>query len=75
MVDLVESWVLSLRAARKSPGTIANYTTGVRQFLEWCETTDTPAVLDRATVNGFIAHLLDVLTRDVRYGVRRVGAT
>lgn len=59
LVDLVESWVLSLRAARKSPGTIANYTTGVRQFLDWCEQTGTPAVLDRATVNGFIAHLLD----------------
>lgn len=57
--ELLESWRLHLRGERKSPETVKAYTDGVRLFLAWCERTGTPAVLDRRTLTGFIANLLD----------------
>ena len=56
---LLGSWELALRAERKSPQTVKAYGDGVRRFLGWCEVEDVPAVLDRPTVTGFIAGLLD----------------
>jgi len=55
---LIESWELHLRAERKADQTVKSYTFGVRLFLAWCERTGTAPVLDRCTVNGWIAHLL-----------------
>lgn len=56
---LLDSWELALRAERKSPQTIKSYVAGVRQFLAWCgEHRHSPA-LDRATVNRWIAAMLD----------------
>lgn len=57
--SLLGSWELHLRAERKSPQTVLSYLAGVRLFLTWCDTTGTPAVLDRATVNAFVAGLLE----------------
>ncbi|MGV9792411.1 tyrosine-type recombinase/integrase [Gordonia sp. NPDC003422] len=57
--ELVDSWLLSLRAERKSPNTIDTYRAGVEQFLDHCSDNGLPAVLDRPTVNAFIAALLD----------------
>lgn len=59
LVDLLDSWLLSLRAERKSPETVKSYGDGVRRFLAFCERTDAPAVLDKDTVNGFVTDLLD----------------
>src|SRR5574343_340250 len=56
---LLESWELHLRALRRSPQTIRSYLTGVRLFLRWCADAGQPATLDRATLAGFVAHLLD----------------
>lgn len=56
---LLESWELSLRAERKSPQTIRAYGAGVRRFLAWCAEQDRSPDLDRATVNAFVAGLLD----------------
>ncbi|BCT76923.1 tyrosine recombinase XerC [Sinomonas cyclohexanicum] len=56
---LLPSWVLTLRAERKSPATIRTYTDGIGAFLAWADTTGTPAVLDRRTVTAFCAHLVD----------------
>lgn len=56
---LLQSWTVHLRAERKSDETVKAYTTGVRLFLAWCERTGTPPTLDRATVNAFVASLLD----------------
>ena len=56
---LLPSWELALRAERKSPQTVKSYGDGVRRFLTWAATNDRPAVLDRATVAGFVADLLD----------------
>ena len=41
---LLDSWTVHLRAERKSTETVDNYTTGVRQFLAWCDQQDRPAV-------------------------------
>lgn len=56
---LLDSWTLHLRAERKSAETVKNYTRGVRMFLAWCAGQERRAVLDRPTVNAFIASLLD----------------
>lgn len=57
--ELLPSWLLSLRAERKSPATVKSYTNGVEGFLDWAQASGVPAVLDKATVNAFSAHLLD----------------
>jgi integrase/recombinase XerD len=57
--SLAESWELALRAERKSPQTVKSYGDGVRQFLRWCATEDRSPILDRPSVNGFTAHLLE----------------
>jgi integrase/recombinase XerD len=59
LAELLDSWELALRAERKSPQTIKSYVEGVRQFLAWCAASGHFPVLDRPSVNGFIAHLLD----------------
>lgn len=64
VMTLVESWVVALRAERKSPQTVKTYTDGVRQFRDWAENAGVPPHLDRATVNAFSAHLLDDLGRE-----------
>lgn len=56
---LLDSWTVHLRAERKSPETVDSYRTGVRRFLDWCASQDRPAVLDRPTVNAWVAALLD----------------
>lgn len=59
MPALLDSWELALRAERKAPQTIKSYTEGVRRFLRWCEANARPVVIDRPSVNGFIAELLE----------------
>jgi site-specific recombinase XerD len=58
LADLLESWQTHLQAERKSHNTIRLYVAGVRGFLAWCEQNRRPEVLDRATVNAYIAGLL-----------------
>lgn len=76
---LLPSWELSLRAERKSPATVKSYGDGVRRLLAWCAETGTPAVLNKATVNGFTVALLDAgdqaaTVRSRQLGVRRFSA-
>lgn len=59
LTPLLDSWILSLRAERKAPGTITAYSAGVRGFLSWCESQGRPPVPDRATVSAWVAALLD----------------
>jgi site-specific recombinase XerD len=56
---LLDSWIVHLSAQRKSAETIDSYATGVRQYLDWCAAEDRPAVLDRRTVNAFVASILE----------------
>lgn len=59
LASLLPSWLVHLRAERKSPATVESYLIGTRLFLAWCEAQGIPAVLDRSTVNAFIAGLLE----------------
>jgi len=79
LAALLESWRVHLRAERKSPQTVKSYTAGVQQFLAWCTTEGAPMVLDRPTVNAFIAGLLEsgaeaATARSRQLAVRRFSA-
>jgi len=55
---LLPSWLLSLRADRKSAQTIAAYTDGVRFYLTWCVANDV-APLSRSSLRAWTTALLD----------------
>jgi integrase/recombinase XerD len=78
LAALLPSWVLSLRAERKSPQTIKAYSTGVQQYLAWCAQSGLPAELDRRQVAGFVDHVLDhaqpATARSRQLAVRRFAA-
>src|SRR3954465_7293674 len=57
--ELLTSWEVHLRAERKSPATVKSYGDGVRQFIAWCAASDRDAVLDRLSVNAWVAELLE----------------
>lgn len=59
LAALLPSWELTLRAERKSPATIKSYTTGVEQYLAWCDAADVPRALDRRQLAGFTDSILD----------------
>lgn len=59
MRDLLESWIIHLRAERKSPGTLRAYRTGVEAYLDWCTAEGLPEVLDRGQVRAWVTSLLD----------------
>jgi integrase/recombinase XerD len=56
---LLDSFLLHLRAERKSAQTVKTYGDGVRGFLSWCEREGVPPMLDRPTADKWIAALLD----------------
>lgn len=56
---LEKSWLVHLRAQRKSPATLRVYRAGVRAYLAWCEENGQPAILDRNLLAAFVADLLD----------------
>lgn len=58
LAGLLPSWIVSLKADRKSPQTIDAYRRGVALFIEWCEANDLTPALDRPTVRAWIADLL-----------------
>jgi site-specific recombinase XerD len=76
---LLESWLLHLRAERKSKATVATYGDGVRTFLAWSRSTGVPPTLDRPTLDAFVADLLDAgrsaaTARSRQLSVRRMSA-
>jgi site-specific recombinase XerD len=56
--ELLDSWLLHLRAERKSPQTVKSYGDGVRAYLGWCRTNQKPVVLDRRQLREFVDDLL-----------------
>lgn len=58
LTALVPSWVIHLRAERKTEGTIKTYLDGVRPFLAWCDTEER-APLARVTLQEWTAGLLE----------------
>jgi len=55
LLALLSSWVLHLRAERKSAQTVAAYSAAVRIFVAWCEAEGHPARLERSLVQAFTA--------------------
>ncbi|EYR62997.1 integrase [Actinotalea ferrariae CF5-4] len=77
--SLLPSWELSLRAERKAAATVKSYTDAVRGFLTYCTEAGVPAVIDKPTVNGFSAALLEsgreaATVRSRQLGLRRFTA-
>lgn len=56
---LLESWLLHLRAERKSAQTLKTYGDGIRRFIAWAETAEVAPEFTRPIVNAFIAAILD----------------
>lgn len=54
MAGLLESWLLHLRAERKSPETVKSYEQGVVRFMQWCRHAGTDPILDKRHVNEFV---------------------
>jgi integrase/recombinase XerD len=76
---LLPSFELTLRAERKSPSTIKSYGNGVRRFLAWCGENDVKPELTRASVNAFVAAVLDqgaqaTTAKTHQLGIRRFSA-
>jgi len=62
LAELLPSWELSLRAARKSPKTIGAYLDAGRQllaFLDGCGMPTDVAAMHREHVEGFVLHLIE----------------
>jgi integrase/recombinase XerD len=59
LAELAESWLVHLRAERKSPSTLRIYRAGVKAYLAWCADNGQPAILDRNLLAAFTADLLD----------------
>jgi site-specific recombinase XerD len=70
VLDLLDSWIVHLRAERKSERTITVYSTGLQQYTNYCRTNQLPEIIDRTQVRGWIAHLMESglapATADVR---------
>ncbi len=62
--ELVDSWILSLRAERKSAQTLKSYGDGVRAYVRWCEASGRPVALSRRGLQEFTAHLVEDLGRE-----------
>jgi hypothetical protein len=58
IVELQSSWMRALRAERKSPATIEQYSIGLRLFILWCHTHGNVPAIDRTLVRQFIEDLL-----------------
>jgi len=76
---LLPSWELALVQEHKSRETRKSYTTGVYQFIDWCEAEGHTPALDRELVRGFVAHLLakgvgPATARARQLGVQRFAA-
>ena len=75
---LLPSWLLSLRADRKSDQTVKVYGDGVRFYLRWCERVGA-APLERSSLRGWVTELMDGANRPAtararQHAVRRFTA-
>jgi integrase/recombinase XerD len=59
LAALYDSWMLHLRAERKSEQTIKSYGLGVRLYLAWCTQDASCVPLSRRSLAAWVAQLLD----------------
>ena len=55
--ELLESFTISLRAARRSEATVKAYRLGTTQYLRWCDDHGLPRSVDRAQVRNWMVSL------------------
>lgn len=77
--ELVESWLLALRAERKSAHTLKTYAAGVRSYLAWCDEQGSAPNLSKQQVGAWVVEQLDggseaTTARSRLTGVRRFSA-
>jgi integrase/recombinase XerD len=70
--DLLNSWLLRLRALRRSDHTLTSYRVGVQQFLTFCEEQAIPPRLNPDTLAAFVNHLLDTGRKPATAQARQV---
>ena len=59
ITQLVHSWVIALKSARRSASTLRIYTSSVDRYLQWCDDNHLPRQIARSQVSTWIAELLD----------------
>lgn len=59
LADLLESWMVALKAEKKAPATLKSYRAGVAAYLAWCEQQGLPAVIGRRQAATWIAAMLE----------------
>lgn len=59
LLDLVESWRISLVALNKAKSTVASYTKTARTFLHWCDDNSICEPMSTPAIRGFIAAVLE----------------
>lgn len=78
--SLITSWIVHLKAERKSASTIESYVAGARGFLRFCERESVEPALDRRTVAAYVVDLLEnsgaeaTTARQRQLAVRRFSA-
>ncbi len=57
--DLLDSWVLAMKARGRAAGTIRMYRTGVHLYLRWCAESRRPQELSKPQVQEWLAGILE----------------
>ncbi|TCC26732.1 tyrosine-type recombinase/integrase [Kribbella speibonae] len=57
--DLLQSWLLALKADGRADNTLTLYRQGVEAYLSWCDSEGLPQVLDRTQVRTWTSALQD----------------
>lgn len=57
--DLLESFTISLKAARRSDLTVKAYRLGITQYIEWCGAQGLPIAIERPHVQAWMVSLRD----------------
>lgn len=70
LLDLAESWRISLIASNMSKATVAAYQRAVKLYLAWCADHQIPDPTDHRAIQGFIAHCLDTGTAPTTAALR-----
>jgi site-specific recombinase XerD len=73
ITDLVGSWVIALKSARRSRSTLKIYTSSVDRYLQWCDDKGHPRQIDRGQVSAWIAEMLDAGAQSATAAARLAG--
>ncbi|WP_322859256.1 tyrosine-type recombinase/integrase [Mycobacterium europaeum] len=73
ITELVDSWVIALKSARRSSSTLKIYTTSVDRYLQWCDDHGHPRQIDRGQVSKWLAEILDAGAQPTTAAARLAG--